>query len=84
VIDFAETHVEFILEFLPVLFPLDGFNDPFGRGIVPIRSGRQERITFSVRVVSVGGTENGGRCPSTVIENRTVGRKRRRNDHPSV
>jgi hypothetical protein len=27
---------------------------------------------------------NGGRCPSTVIENRTGGRKRRRNDHPSV
>jgi hypothetical protein len=21
----------------PVLFPIDGFNDPFGRGIVPIR-----------------------------------------------
>jgi hypothetical protein len=30
-IDFAETHVEFILEFRSVLFPLDGFNDPFGR-----------------------------------------------------
>jgi hypothetical protein len=29
--------VEFILEFRPVLFPLDGFNDPFGRGIVLIR-----------------------------------------------
>jgi hypothetical protein len=26
-IDFAEKHVEFILEFRPVLFPLDGFND---------------------------------------------------------
>jgi hypothetical protein len=35
-IDLAETHVEFILEFRSVLFPLDGFNDPFGRGIVPI------------------------------------------------
>jgi hypothetical protein len=35
-IDFAETLVEFILEFHPVLFPCDGFNDPFGRGIVPI------------------------------------------------
>jgi hypothetical protein len=29
-IDFAETHVEFTLEFRPVLFPLNGFNDPFG------------------------------------------------------
>jgi hypothetical protein len=28
---------EFILEFRPVLFPINGFNDPFGRGIVPIR-----------------------------------------------
>jgi hypothetical protein len=36
-VDFAEKHVEFILEFRPVLFPIDGFNDPFGRGIVPIR-----------------------------------------------
>jgi hypothetical protein len=36
-IDFAETHVEFILEFRPVPFPLYGFNDPFGRGIGPIR-----------------------------------------------
>jgi hypothetical protein len=25
------------LEFRPVLFPIDGFNDPSGRGIVPIR-----------------------------------------------
>ena len=41
-------------------------------------------IKFSVRVLSLGGTENSGRCPSTVIENRTGGRKRRRNDHPSV
>jgi hypothetical protein len=36
-VDFSEKHVEFILEFRPVLFPIDGFNDPFGRGIVPIR-----------------------------------------------
>jgi hypothetical protein len=36
-IDFAEKHVEFILEFRPVLFPINGFNDPFGRGLVPIR-----------------------------------------------
>jgi hypothetical protein len=36
-IDFDEKHVEFILEFRPVLFPINGFNDPFGRGIVPIR-----------------------------------------------
>ena len=41
-------------------------------------------IKLSVRVLSLGGTENGGRCPSTVIENRTGGRERRRNDHPSV
>jgi hypothetical protein len=27
-IDFVEKHVEFILEFRPVLFPLDGYNDP--------------------------------------------------------
>jgi hypothetical protein len=47
-------------------------------------SGRQERIKFSVRVLSLGGTENGGRCPSTVIVNRTGGKKRRRNDHLSV
>ena len=47
-------------------------------------SGPQERIKFSVRVLSLGGTENGGRSPSTVIENRTGGRKRRRNYHPSV
>ena len=40
-------------------------------------SGRQERIKFSVRVLSLGGIENGGRCPSTVIENRTGERKRR-------
>jgi polyferredoxin len=45
---------------------------------------RQEWIKFFVCVVSLGRTENGGRCPSTVIENRTGGRKRRRNDHPSV
>ena len=47
-------------------------------------SGPHERIKFSVHVLSLGGTENGGRCPSTVIENRTGGRKRRRNDHQSV
>jgi hypothetical protein len=34
-IDFVETHVEFILGFLHVLFPSMG--NPFGRGIVPIR-----------------------------------------------
>jgi hypothetical protein len=34
-LDFTETYVEFILEFRPVPFPLDGFNDPFGRGIIP-------------------------------------------------
>jgi hypothetical protein len=47
-------------------------------------SGRRERIKFSVRAFSLGGTDNGGRCSSTVIENRTGGRKKRRNDHPSV
>jgi hypothetical protein len=36
-IDFTETHVEFILQFRPAVFPIDGFNDPFGRGIVLIR-----------------------------------------------
>jgi hypothetical protein len=39
---------------------------------------------FSVRVLPLGGTANGGRCPSTVIENGTSGRKRWRNDHPSA
>jgi hypothetical protein len=39
---------------------------------------------FSVRVLPLGGTANGGRCPGTVIENRTSGRKRWRNDHPSA
>jgi hypothetical protein len=83
-----------------VLFPLDGEsiwprnsthpvtrpNSYISGGGVCFRlgSGRQERIKLSVRVLSLGGTENGGRCPSTVIENRTGGRKRRRNDHPSV
>jgi hypothetical protein len=57
-----------------------------GEGGVCFRlgSGPQERIKFSVHVLSLGGTENGGRCPSTVIENRTGGRKRRRNYHQSV
>jgi hypothetical protein len=57
---------------------------PGGGVCFRLGSGPQERIEFSVRVLSLGGTENGGRCQSTVIENRTGGRKRRRNDHPSV
>ena len=57
---------------------------PGGGVCFRLGSGRQERIKLSVRVLSLGGIENGGRCPSTVIENRTGGRKRRRNDHPSV
>jgi hypothetical protein len=57
---------------------------PGGGVCFRLGSGRQERIKFSVRVLSLGGTENGGRCPSTVIENRTGGKKRERNDHPSV
>ena len=70
--------LQFMLGFRQAIFP--------GGGGVCFRlgSGPQERITFSVRVLSLGGTENGGRYPSTVIENRTGGRKRRRNDHPSV
>jgi hypothetical protein len=39
---------------------------------------------FSVRVLPLGGTANGGRCPSIIIENLTSGRKRWRNDHPSA
>ena len=57
---------------------------PGGGVCFRLGSGLQERIKFSVHVLSLGGTENGGRCPSTVIENRTGGRKRRRNDHQSV
>jgi hypothetical protein len=57
---------------------------PGGRVCFRLGSGCQERIKLSVRLLSLGGTENGGRCPGTVIENRTGGRKRRRNDHPSV
>jgi hypothetical protein len=67
----------------PLLQSMLGFNS-WGRVCFRLGSGPQERITFSVRVLSLGGTENGGRCPSTVIENRTGGRKRRRNVHPSV
>ena len=72
----------------PLLQSMLGFRQTIfrGEGVVCFRlgSGPQERIKFSVRVLSLGGTENGGRCPSTVIENRTGGRKRRRNYHPSV
>ena len=57
---------------------------PGGGVCFGLSSGCQERIKFSVRVLSLRGIENGGRCPSTVIENRTGGRKKRRNDHPSV
>jgi hypothetical protein len=57
---------------------------PGGGVCFRLGSGCQERIKLSVRLLSLGGTENGGRCPSTVIENRTGVRKRRRNDHPSV
>ena len=57
---------------------------PGGGVCFRLGSGRQERIKFSVRVLSLGGIENAGRCPITVIVNRTGGRKRRRNDHPSV
>jgi hypothetical protein len=119
-IDFAEKHVEFILEFRPVLFPINGFNDPFWSRnsthpvtrpnafvvLTPCKSEPSTRLLyfrqaifpageyvsdwvadvkkFSVRVLPLGGTANGGRCPSTVVENRTSGRKRWRNDHPSA
>ena len=53
---------------------------PGGGVCFRLGSGRQERIKLSVRVLSLGGIENGGRCLSTVIENRNGGRKRRRND----
>jgi hypothetical protein len=76
-IDFIETHVEFILEFLHVLFPLDGESlwprnsqtsyIPGGGVCFRLGSERQERIKFSVRVLSLGGIDNAGRCPSTVI-----------------
>jgi hypothetical protein len=70
----------------PLLQSMLGFRQANFPGGVCFRlgSGSQERIKLSVRVLSLGGTENDGRCPSTVIENRTGGRKRRRNDHPSV
>ena len=70
----------------PLLQSMLGFRQAIFPGGVCFRlvSGPQERNKLSVRVLSLGGTENGGRCPSTVIENRTGGRKRRRNDHPSV
>ena len=70
----------------PLLQSMLGFRQVIFRGGVCFRlgSGPHARITFSVRVLSLGGTENGGRCPSTVIENRTGGRKRRRKYHPSV
>jgi hypothetical protein len=70
----------------PLLQSMLGFRQAIFPGGVCFRlvSGPQERIKLSVRVLSLGGTENGGRCPSNVIENRTGGRKRRRNDHPSV
>ena len=56
----------------PLLQSMLGFRQAiFRRGRVCFRlgSGSQERIKFSVHVLSLGGTENGGRCPSTVIEN---------------
>ena len=69
----------------PLLQSMLGFRQAIFRGVCfRLGSGPQERIKFTVRVLSLGGTENGGRCPSTVIENRTGGRKRRRNYHPSV
>jgi hypothetical protein len=60
----------------PLLQSMLGFRQAIFPGGVCFRlgSGPQERITFSVRVLSLGGTENGGRCPSTVIVNRTGGR----------
>ena len=70
----------------PLLQSMLGFRQTIFPGGVCFRlgSGSQERIKFSVRVLPLGGIANGGRYPSTVIENRTSGRKRRRNDHPSV
>jgi hypothetical protein len=71
----------------PLLQSMLGFRQAIlrrGRVCFRLGSGSQERIKFSVHVLSLGGTENGGRCPSTVIENRTGGRKRRKNDHQSV
>ena len=63
-IDFAETHVEFILELRPVLFPLDGFNDPFGRGIrpnafvalTPCKSVSSTRLRYSLRYINCEDT----------------------------
>ena len=69
--------IQSMLGFRQAIFPAGGVCFRLG-------SGRKKRIKFSVGVLSLGGIENGGRCPSTVIENRTGGRKRRRNDHPSV
>jgi hypothetical protein len=45
-IDFIETHVELILEFLHVLFPLDGV--PFERGRVVVTLHCRKRKEFSL------------------------------------
>jgi hypothetical protein len=58
------THVEFILELRPVLFPLDGFNDPFGRGIrpnafvalTPCKSVPSTRLRYSLRYINCEDT----------------------------
>ena len=52
-----------MLGFRQAIFPGGG-----GGGVCfRLGSGPQERIKFSVRVLSLGGTENGGRCPSTLL-----------------
>ena len=50
----------------PLLQSMLGFRQaifPAGGVCFRLGSGRQERIKFSLRVLSLGGIENGGRCP---------------------
>jgi hypothetical protein len=56
----------FILDVIPTVR-----NIPGGGICFRLYSGCQKRIKSYVRVLPLGGTENGGRCPSIVIENRT-------------
>ena len=56
----------------------------FRQAIFPAGECVSDWVADVKKGLPLGGTANGGRCPSTVIENRTSGRERRRNDHPSV
>ena len=68
--------LQFMLGFKQAIFPA---GEDVSDWVADVKKGLN-----SLYVYFSWGTENGGRCPRTVIENRTSGRKRRRNDHPSV